>query len=91
MDFDFSGANISQVSEGIETQIVGDRKPDGALPALTPILVHEAGQRPAFADAGSVADQKSGTSPIRQNLLVLHRRVRYRLQLGVGFESKLGS
>ena len=84
VDFDLASADVPQVSQGVEAQVVGDGEPDGALPALTPVLVDDPGQSSAFADSGAVADQKSGASSVRQNLLVLHRRVGDRFQLRGG-------
>ena len=56
MDLDFPGADVAQVSDGIQAQIVGNGEPNSPFPALTPILVHDTGQCPTFAHAGAVAD-----------------------------------
>jgi hypothetical protein len=55
VDLDPLGSDVLQISHGVILEVVGDRNPDGLLSTLQEVLVDEAGDGTAFADAGTVA------------------------------------
>ena len=66
----------------IVLQVVGDRHPNGPLPAFEVVLVDTASNRSTFTNPGSISDQKTSSRSIRQQLFVLLACVDNTLKLG---------
>ena len=74
MDFESACANVAKVPLGVILQIVGHTQPQGFLAAEQIVFIDDSSYGPSLANTGTIADQKTATMIIWQEVSMLQMR-----------------